>query len=210
MATRAGIHGLCVVLLLLGASASAHAQAQIQRVDVYAKDGWLACRVRASGLMDHRIESTVESGLPGACVYHVRLRYQDNGEIVSRPFELRLRLDVWNEQYVLESSLGEEIFLSLAAADSAWAHPAEIRLIEIDTVSPTRWLEVQADIFVSPLGADSRAWITDYVSQRSSGDRDEFSLDVGGLLRRFLGKGRKKGRAFVAPAFQANSVERVP
>jgi hypothetical protein len=183
-------------LLLLGCLPGfVHAQTRIDGLEVYRRDGWLSCEIRSSDMMDPRIESTVESGLPGACLYELRLKWSDDGEIVRLPLQLSLRLDLWEEVYYVEGAGREERFSSLARADSAWAHLENVRLLPLDQLDANRPLELEVMLIVSPLGAEQRAWIDDYVSQASRNQRSELTLNLGGFLKKVFGNDKDAGRA---------------
>ena len=179
--------GLALLSLWL-LPATTIAQTRIDQLEVYRSDGWLVCEIRSSEMMDSRIRSTVESGLPGACLYDLRLKWSDNGEILRLPLKLSLRLDLWEDTYYVEGAGQQESFASLDRADSAWAHLGGVRLMRLDQLDANRSLELEVVLLVSPLGAEQRAWIDDYVSQANRNQRNELSLNLGGFLKKVFGK----------------------
>lgn len=191
----------------------ARAQTRIEGLEVYRSNGWLACEIRSSEMMDPRIRSTVESGLPGACLYELRLKWSDDGEILRVPLQLSLRLDLWKEVYYVEGAGRRERFASLALADSAWAHLEGVRLLPLDQLDANRALELEVMLIVSPLGAEQRAWIDDYVSQASRNQRSELSLNLGGFLKKVFGKDSGTGQAsanLVSAPFTVRGLEARP
>lgn len=191
----------------------ARSQTVIERLEVFRSDGWLACEIRSGQMMDERIRSTVESGLPGACLYDLRLKWSDNGEVLHLPVRLSLRLDLWEESYYVEGAGLSEQFATIDMADSAWAHLDEVRLLRLDQLDANRPLELEVVLLVSPLGAEQRAWIDDYVSQANRNQRNELSLNLGGLLKKVFGNqeggGQSSARLSIAP-FTVNGLEARP
>ena len=110
----------------------------------------------------------------------------------------------------MEGAGHSEQFASIDLADSAWAHLTEIRLLPLSQLDANRALELEVVLLVSPLGAKHRAWIDDYVSQASRHQRNELSLNLGGLLKRIFGKqdgGGKAGARRASPPFTVNGLE---
>lgn len=202
-----------IAVLLLFLPTSTNAQAVIERVEVYRSGEWLACEIRSSHMLDERIRSTVESGLPGACLYDLRLKWSDNGEVLRLPLEFSLRLDLWEENYYVEGAGRSESYASIDRADSAWAHLGEIRLVRLDELDANRSLELEVVLLVSPLGAEQRAWIDGYVSQANRDQRNELTFNLGGILKKVFGGGESGGSASArqaVPPFTVNALESRP
>ena len=219
MARRLRIRSLWLVLAtVLAISAQghdqAHAQGRIAGVELDRdSDGWLRCNVSAAELLDAKTLSTIESGLPSACLYEFRLRVDGGKQLLRMPLELSLRLEIWEDRYVVEGPGGSRSFASIDAADSAWAHPTGVRLLPTAQLPPGLALRLDVAVRVSPLGAAEKAWITDYVSQASRGQRNEFSLDLGGLLGRiFKGEAGSAvvGTGWSSPPFHVEELEVSP
>jgi hypothetical protein len=184
MATRRILVAVLVFSALLASDASG--DSRIVSMQVYRSEDWLECRLRAADLLDARVTSTVESGLPGALLYRIDLLDEHARTVARRIVELRLHLDVWNEIYWLESRSKRQAFHSISQADSAWSQPPPIRLAPLRQLLPQLGYRLQVELAISPLGHDEKAWISGYVSQASGSGTEEFSIDVGGLLGRFF------------------------
>lgn len=181
----------CIPFALAALPLGAHAAARVDSLAAYRASGWLHCDVVATGLLDARTASTVESGLPGSCVYRIEVQDERGTAIVRREVAMQLRLDLWSGSYLLDGFEGERAFSTRAAADSAWSHPTRVRLAPLEQLRRDRSYRLVARVVVSPLASRDRARLTRYVSQRSGEGSEEFSLDVGGLLDRFLRGGRE-------------------
>jgi hypothetical protein len=167
--------------------------AEIDRARPLECGPWLCAEVRARNLLDAHTRSTIESGLPGTCVYRISLHEQDGPRIAERVLALILRFDVWNERYELQI-LGSEApkeeplmqrFTSLAAADSAWSHVAAARVVRRDRLRPERRYQLRIEALVQPLAAEDRERLSRYVREQSAGTHNDFLIDVGALLWRF-------------------------
>jgi hypothetical protein len=201
-----------VGLLGLWAAASARADPAVTEATPKRAQGWLEVEVLARDLLDARIASTVDSGLPGTCVYHIALREDDHEVVTERVLEMSLRFDLWDDRYVLEGPEGVRSFATLAAADSAWAHLDGVRLIPVSSLQSNLSYRLQVRVAVQPLAPEDQAWISRYVSQSSGAERQEFALDVGALLERFFHErsDRQSGAAYLGPPFRLPDVEETP
>ena len=108
--------------------------AEIRSLLPGATDGWLSFSLSARDLLDPRTTSTIESGLPGNCIYQVSLVDAEGDVLEHRFYNFTLRFDVWEELYRLDGPGGERVFASLAAADSAWAHPVGLKLVPLSSL----------------------------------------------------------------------------
>lgn len=174
--------------LLALSTEAARGQPRVEQVVVYRDGGWLACDVTAADLLDARVRSTVESGLPGSCVWRLAVTRDGDGDLARVLWETSLRLDLWTERFQLTDPRGARELTGWAAADSALAHPRGIRLLRLESVPSELRLRIVVDVIVEPLGPAERARLARYVSDSSQTGADEFALDVGGLLARFLGR----------------------
>jgi hypothetical protein len=181
---------------------TALAEARVERVVVYRDGGWLACDVAATGLLDARVRSTVESGLPGSCVYRLVLSREGDGELARVLWATSLQLDLWSERFLLTDPREARQFDAWQSADSALAHPRGLRLVQLEGLPRDRALRVSVDVLVEPLGPAERARLARYVSESSAAGADEFAVDIGGLLGRFLGR---KGGGAAAHAARGQS-----
>ncbi|MFQ5601167.1 MAG: DUF4390 domain-containing protein [Candidatus Krumholzibacteriia bacterium] len=198
-------------VLLLAAAVTVASAGSVERLKAFRKQGWLQLDLEAKNLLDAKTASTVESGLPGTCVYRIVLEDHDGDPIGQRSLKLSLRLDLWENHYVLQGPGGSTRFATLTAADSAWSDIRGVRLLPLDRLLPGEEYRLQVEVAVQPLAAEDRARISRYVRQNSGGDRKEFALDVGALFDRFLGDGgRHRGQAsFEGPVFRLEELEEI-
>lgn len=169
---------------------------------------WLVVDLRTADLLDDRTRSTVESGLPGTCLLQVELR-DERGELTARRLvERSLEFDLWEDVVRMIEGTREQVFDSLAAADSSWSHFDGLHLAPWSRLSPNQKYHLRVRLDVVPLGAEERQRVSQWVSRSESGDRRELSIDVGGLVARFLGGGKDGADATVwrGEEFQTDSI----
>lgn len=161
------------------------------------EDGWLVVDVRAAELLDERTRSTVESGLPGSCVLLVELL--DSADVVaaSRAIERSLAFDLWEDVVRLSEGTQERVFHAMAAADSAWARFDAVRMKPWSALNSGATYRLHVRVHVQPLGSEERERVSRWVSQTEAGERREFAIDVGGLVRRFMSGDTESGDASV-------------
>lgn len=174
-------------LLLMHCCTPLATAARVQSATPRHDDGWLVVDVRTSELLDERTRSTVESGLPGSCVLLVELREGSDTVAATRAIERSLAFDLWENVVRLLEGKQERVFASMAAADSAWSRFDAVRLKPWNTLEIGATYRIQVRVHVQPLGAEERERVSQWVSQSSEGERREFAIDVGGLVKRFMG-----------------------
>jgi hypothetical protein len=153
------------------------------------RDGaWLVADVRAVAVLDERTRSTIESGLPGTLGLFVILEEEGVGTVAQRVVQRSLELDLWGGTALLREGEREHSFYGLAAADSAWSRFDSLKLVRWAELAPDRRYRVSVGLRVRPLGAEDRERVSRWVSRREDGGRRDVSLDVGGLLRHFMGR----------------------
>jgi len=169
---------------------------QVTEVDIYQRGDQLQVDVVATDLLDQRTSMTIESGLPGTCVYGLRLEDDEQQPVVERWVEMSLRFDLWENIYRLDGLGGPRSFTTLAAADSAWSR------IEVPGFCAAARLRSDASyrliltIAVQPLAPEDRERLSRYVSRNSGGGGEELALDVGKVLARLFrgtGNGKRSG-----------------
>ncbi len=178
------------MVALVSATALAYAaqRGEIVSLHPYRDTGWLRLDLRARNLLDDRTVSTIESGLPGTCVFHLRVENRDGEVVVERLVELSLRFDLWENHYVLDGE-GESLTLpSLAAADSAWSTLHGQRLCALDRLAPQDEYRVLVRTAVQPLAPEDRERLSHYVSRNSGGGGEEVALDLGALISGIFGR----------------------
>ncbi|MCP4545177.1 MAG: hypothetical protein GY835_01775 [bacterium] len=195
-------------LLLTAILAASQASANVDVLYPYNHGGRLCLNLWASNLLDDRTASTIESGLPGTCVYHIRLLDSDGATVTEHLIELSLRLDLWENLYLLQEE--EQIsFNTLAAADSAWSHREGIVLCALGELAGDAEYRVEAQVVVTPLAAEDRARLSRYVTSNSSRKREELSLDLGGLFGQLLRRANSDDNhtGFTSPLFRIRNLE---
>jgi len=197
------------VLAWLLAALPVLADGVVEEARLYRQEGWVRVEVRAGDLLDARTASTVDSGLPGTCVYSLRLVDPDERAVAERILELSLLLDLWENRYILDGPRGRHVFATLAAADSAWSHIDAVDLCRGPELSPGLAYRLHVQIAVQPLAPEVRQQLSRYVSSHSSRNREELSLDLGALFGRILGGGSagKDHVRYTSPPFRAADLE---
>lgn len=182
---------------------------RIASARVYVESGTVRTDVRAIELLDARTESTIDSGLPGTCVYSLRLESREGGTVVDRYLESSLRLDLWENVYLLTDADGTRRFSSLDAADSAWSNLERIELIGRAALAAQGEYRLVVRVAVRPLAAEDRERMSRYVQKHSGSGAEELSLDLGALLSGMFGQGdgeqitRFEGEWFVPAQLEA-------
>jgi len=177
-------------LLILGLTCVGVAGAgQVTEAEVRHEGEWLVLDLQLAELLDASALSTVESGLPGSCLIEVELRDQSSDVIVIRRLERSLELDLWEDVVRLIEDGRELVFNSIAEADSAWSTWPARRMVQWASLSQDRTYHLRVAVHVQPLGSEERERVSRWVSESERNDRRDFSIDMGGLVRRFFGSG---------------------
>ena len=169
-------------LALLAAPASG--QGSVTELLLFRSGESLRAEVHARDLLDERTTATIESGLPGTCVYMLRLEDRSGRLVAERYVERSLRFDLWENRYLLESAEGTLALPTLAAADSAISCLANYDLCPVSRLRSTEEYQLILQIAVHPLAPDDRERLSRYVSRSSGGDGEEVALDLSGLFGR--------------------------
>jgi hypothetical protein len=137
--------------------------------------------VTARGLLDERTAQTIESGLPGICVYLLRLEDRLGHLVVERHVERSLNYDTWRESYLLAGENGSLTLPTLAAADSAISRLANCELCPVSRLRSSEEYRLLLQIVVLPLASDDGVSLSGYVSDRT-GDAEGPALDLNVLF----------------------------
>ncbi len=178
---------LGAVGLLAGALPSL-ASTQVSELSVSRLEGRLCLDMQARELLDERTALTVDSGLPGTCLFHISLEDDQHTIAVDHYLEQSLRLDLWENRYILDGPTGRRDFPSLAAADSAWSRLDQHTICPLEQLQVDRRYRVVVQIAVQPLATADRERLSRYVSRHSGGNNEELALDLGALFTRLLGR----------------------
>jgi hypothetical protein len=171
----------------------------------------LRADVRAQDLLDERTTLTIESGVPGTCVYLLRLEDRSGRLVAERYVERSLRFDVWEKRYLLEIAEETLALPTLAAADSAISRLANCDLCPLSRLRSEEEYQLILQIAVRPLGFDDRERLSGYVSRNSSGG-EEVALDLSGLFGH-AEEGKGSSRQVVeraSPFFRAGDLREAP
>lgn len=191
--------GLALLLPGMFSPSGAFAEAATGRIvetRVYLDDGWVRLDLLAEDLLDERTALTIDSGLPGTCVYRLRLENRQRETVIEHYLEQTLRLDLWENIYFLEFRGQEQQFAALAAADSTWSRLEGFPLIRLSGLRPQQDYRLVVQVAVRPLAAEDRERMSRYVQRHSGTGSEELSLDVGALFAGLFG--RKGGGQKVA------------
>ncbi len=180
-------------LLLLGALGllagveALLANTEVTDLRVSRQEVWLCIDMQARELLDEHTALTVDSGLPGTCLYHIRLEDDQHTVAAEHYVEQSLRLDLWENRYILEGPNGRREFATLAAADSAWSRLEHHSICLLEQLQADRRYRVVIQIVVQPLATADRERLSRYVSRHSGSNSEELALDLGALFSRVLG-----------------------
>jgi Domain of unknown function (DUF4390) len=178
--------GLVLVLLALAPGTRTLA-GQVAEARIYLDDGWVRLDLSARDLLDERTTLTIDSGLPGTCVYRLRIENRQHETVVEHYLEQTLRLDLWENIYFLQYRGAERSFESLADADDAWSHLQRYPLIRESGLRPEQSYRLIIQVAVRPLAAEDRERMSRYVQRHSGSGSEELSLDLGALLAGMFG-----------------------
>jgi hypothetical protein len=127
-----------LLLMILGVATMATADDRVTLLRPFPQNDRLFVELQAAELLNDRTASTIDSGLPGSCVYHIQIVDSDDHTLAERIVDLTLRLDLWENVYLLDDPAGTTTLTSLAAADSAWSHLPGVDLCALSRLSPER------------------------------------------------------------------------
>ena len=163
-------------------AAPAFGQGRVTELLLFRMGESLRADVRAQDLLDERTTQTIESGLPGSCVYLLRLEDRSGRLVAERYVERSLRFDVWENRYDLESAEETLALPTLAAADSVISRLANCDLGPLSRLRPEEEYQLTLQIAVRPLGPEDRERFSRYVSRNSAGGGEDVALDLSGLF----------------------------
>ncbi len=204
---------MALTVLVVLAHVGAAQAGSVTSAQTFRRGGWLHVSLQARDVLDARTVSTVESGLPGSCMYRIQLEDRAGATVGERVVELSVRLDLWENQYVVRGPHGSSALATLAAADSALSHLDAVRLLPVEHLNASREYRVQVEVEVQPLGAHDQARISRYVSQNTRGPRQEFALNLSALFHRVFGSrggSESTGAPFYGPFFTPAELEESP
>ncbi len=185
---------------------------EMAKLTPYRQAGRLLVNLEARQLLDAPTASTIDSGLPGTCVYRLGLESLEGSVIKEHLLTFSLRLDLWENLYILDGPGGQTSFSSLAAADSAWSRLRDIDICGLDRLTADEEYRLRVQILVQPLGPEQRARLSHYVSSNSGRNRDELALDLGAIFGRLMGggDGGEDHSVFTSTSFSLGGLEVSP
>ena len=197
-----------ILFLLAAATAADGAAPGVVAVDVRAEAGWLAADIQLANLIDLRTASTIDSGLPGICAYEVSVIGPSAAVIGRRTWTLRLDHDLWEDRYLVTGPDGEREVAGLAAMDSVCSRLDAVRLLPLARLDPDAEYRLTVSVEVLPLASVDSQHLSQYLTRRGGGAREELDLDLGALFGRLF-KGGRTGRTTVAhtgPVFRPRTL----
>jgi hypothetical protein len=200
--------GLCAILL----ATEARAAGQVVEVRPFLSEGWLRAEIQARDILDERTRSTIQSGLPGTCIYQLNLEDRAGRVVAERYIELTLRFDLWENFYILDDIEGAHTFPTLAAADSALSHRPDCGISAITSLQSDVEYRIIVRIAVRPLAAEDRRRLSRYVSRTSGGGHEEVAIDLSGVFQHILGDEGKTRPLIekVGPLFRLGEIRGTP
>lgn len=203
-----------VVVLMLGALLAPEvvAAARVDGLAVGAQQGWITCSFHVTDLLDERTTSTVASGLSGTCVFRVAIVGADDHVVGQRAWQWRISRDLWEDRYVVSGGDEVRTFASLAQADSFCARVPPLPVVPRGRLRPDAAYRVAVSVVVQPLAAEDQDRLSQYVSRKGGGDREEVDLDLGAFFGGLFGKGTtgRERVSFVGSAFRPADLEERP
>lgn len=189
MAASRTTPGWLAALAIAVAAGSADPEPRVDELAVTVRGDTLRVSIRASDLLDERTELTIDSGLPGTCVYAIRLEDAASEAVAESYVERTLQLDLWENEYLLTEAGRIARFVEKAAADSAWSRVDGHPLGTVTGLSGTEPYRVVVALAVEPLAAEARQRLTRYIRRNSGGATNEMVLDLGAVVSRVFGGG---------------------
>ena len=201
----------------------AQAQGSVTELLVFRTGESLCVEVRAHDLLDERTTWTIDSGLPGTCVYLLRLEDRSGRLVAQRYVERSLRYDLFKNLYLLESG-GDSLALptlaaadslalpTLAAADSAISRLVSCDLCPVSRLGFTEEYTLTLQIAVQSFAPDDRVDLSRYVGSNSAGDTEDDAVDLATLLGRSV-PARERARQVIgrtSPFFRAGDLREAP
>jgi hypothetical protein len=213
---RAAKGGVFLLLLSLLPVLPVHAAGsrpagRIVELRLFRSRGSLCALVRARDLLDERTRSTVESGLPGTCIYHLLLEERDGRKTAERVVKRTLRFDLWNNRYLLEEEENVRTCATQAEADSALERLDRCDLGPLSRLQAGAEYRVVVRVAVRPLAPEDRERLSRYVS-RTSGGGEEVAFDVGAVFDHLLGGNARTVPVIeqIGPPFRPDDLPEAP
>jgi hypothetical protein len=200
-----------VLSLLLAATAvtAAENDASVVAAEVHARGDWLHASVAFADLLDLRTASTIDSGLSGVCAYEISVLGPGDAALGRRTWTLRLDHDLWEDLYTVTGPDSAIVVSGLAAMDSVCSRIDSVPLLPLSRLEPGVEYRLAVVVEVLPLGTEDQDRLSQYISRRGGGTREELDLDLGSLFGRLF-KGGRAGRTSVShrgPTFRSATLE---
>ena len=204
----------CSTLVILMASLAGPAvaddavRAEVVDTEVRVAADWVHVDIQLRNLIDMRTASTIDSGLSGVCVYEVSLLGNSDEPVGRRVWTLSLEHDLWEDRYYVRGDQVDHDLPTLAAMDSLCSRVDNLRLLPADRLDPETDYRLTVSVEVLPLASVDQDRLSQYVSRRGGGTREELDLDLGSIFGRLLGGGRagRTSVSYTSPPFRARSM----
>ncbi len=201
---------IAVLLTLMAMAVRAEGPAaSVVSAEVHVRDDWLHASVQFRNLLDLRTASTIDSGLSGVCAYEISVLGPGDAALGRRTWTLRLEHDLWEDRYVISGPDGDMDVAGLAAMDSVCSRIDAVRLVPLSRLEPDGVYSLTVVVEVLPLAMEDQDRLSQYISRRGGGTREELDLDLGSLFGRIF-KGGRSGRTTIShrgPTFRPQALE---
>ena len=203
--------GATALGLVLTAAAPAPT-AVVKEMHLFRQAGGVRVDLTAENLLDERTALTVDSGLPGTCLMHLRLEDREASAIAEQFLEWTLRFDLWENVYRLEGPHGSRVYPTMAAADSSWSRLRSHLVCPSDRLHADRDYRLVVRVAVEPLAPEDRERLGRYVRRNAGGAGEALAVDLGAAFSRLFGGGRAPESALDAATeyFRIGDLERRP
>lgn len=169
-------------------------------------DGYVYCDVRVSEPFEPRVRESLEHGMPATLVVRAELWRRRRGwfDRLESTYEaaVRIRYDVWSEQFRIERPGADPVLVSsLNEADAFLSHPWALPVARIGQLKPEAVYYVAVGAVLKPLSVEDvkevEGWLSGEVeSQRKAGLGvvTELPLALFDAVRNFAGFGDRRVR----------------
>jgi Domain of unknown function (DUF4390) len=200
------VRGACLLLLALALPAPAYAL-DVDVSPARTRDGYVWLELRLSDLFDARVEQSLARGMPatleiGGELWRRRNGWFDRLEHGVRA-ALRVRYDVWSEEYLIERADAPiERYRSLDSLRAALARPIALPIARVEALRRDHRYYTAVTVTLRPLSVEDvqevEGWLSgEVVTKRRAGFGIVTALPsaVFDAVRNFSGFGDKRARA---------------
>ncbi len=210
---------LCLMVLALFGEAIAgetKQPIQIRDLRVRANDGHLVLEFRADNLINEKIKGTIQSGLPAAVEFEIRL-LRGRGEILRKKFFRTLTYDIWSERYSIQFEDTTEVFTRFDAMLARISHCTDMLITTLNRLDRLARYTVKLRATVLPVSFRQNQKLSGWLEasekedditseERASG----FKFNISRLISFFMGNRPGRGRTsrWVETTFTLSDVQK--